>query len=144
VAPGAGRPLYAAFLDEAADWLRAPDLVAAADAFRESGRHWAGLADFIAGVEDDAVRRECARSEDRMATLDLAGDCAASENPMELVEAQQDGVADCRLTKDQARSIYSEMSRRLALVVAAERAAVDAMAGAVGRPIRVSGARSSA
>ena len=132
VAPGAGRTMYADFLAEAASWLGSPRLIEAAEAFKDAGRQWSGLAEFIAATDDTAVRRECGRAEDRMAALDLEGDCGASENPMDLVKAQQAAVSDCRLTKDQARSIYSEMSVRLGSIVGAERNAVAVMNAAVG------------
>jgi hypothetical protein len=43
-APGATRPLYAAFLDEAATILSAPRLGAAAVLFRTSAGHWSAVA----------------------------------------------------------------------------------------------------
>ena len=43
-APGGTRPLYAAFLDEAADVLAAPPLAEAAGLFRASAAHWSAVA----------------------------------------------------------------------------------------------------
>ncbi len=49
-APGATRPLYADFLDEAAPVVKAPALHEAAAMFRESGATWSRLADRAANA----------------------------------------------------------------------------------------------
>jgi hypothetical protein len=51
-APGATRPLYADFLDEAAGVLGEAGPAEAANLFRESGRHWSRLADLAAETAD--------------------------------------------------------------------------------------------
>ncbi|MEU8004836.1 DUF4872 domain-containing protein [Catellatospora sp. NPDC049111] len=59
-APGATRPLYADFLDEAAALLAAPALTAATALFRESGQTWSALAAHATrAVSDDDLRAWC-------------------------------------------------------------------------------------
>lgn len=131
VAPGAGRPLYADFLDVASRVLGEPSLDRAADGFREAGRLWSGLADFIAAVDDPVVRRTCDAAEQSIADLDAEGDCRTSSDPMEMMRTKQAAYADARLTKDQARAVYHEMAGHLGGIVEAERAAVAAMSPVV-------------
>ena len=131
VAPGAGRPLYADFLDEASRVLGEASLGRAADGFREAGQRWSRLAEFIAAVDDPVVRRSCDAAEQSIADLDAEGDCRTSSDPMEMMRAKQAAYADARLTKEQARAIYREMADHLGGIVDAERAAVAAMSPVV-------------
>jgi hypothetical protein len=127
VAPGAGRPLYAEFLDEAARILSEPSLRTAAAAYREAGRLWSAFAVGVATVDDAAVRRACDEAEREVESLDAEGDCQTMANPIEQMEKQRAAGADCRLTKAAARSIYAEMAVRLQAIGDAERAGVAAM-----------------
>lgn len=72
-APGATRPLYADFLDEAAALLTAPAPTAAAGLFRESGQTWSALAAHAAGaVFDDDLRGWCDHAADLVDTASTA------------------------------------------------------------------------
>jgi hypothetical protein len=133
VAPGAGRPLYAAFLEDAARILSEPSLQTAAGAYREAGQLWSAFAERIATVDDAAVRRACEEAESEVESLDTDGDCHTMVNPIEEMEKQRAAGADCRLTKAAARSMYAEMAVRLRAIGDAERAAVAAMT-AIGGP----------
>jgi hypothetical protein len=136
VAPGAGRPLYAEFLDDAARTLAEPSLRTAATAYREAGQLWSAFAEFVATVDDSAVRRACDEAERELEFLDADGDCHTLANPMDqmqLMERQRAAGADCRLTTAAARAIYAEMAARLREIVDAERAGVAAMT-AIDRP----------
>lgn len=64
-APGATRPLYADFLDEAAALLAAPALASAARLFRESGQTWSALAAHAtAATPDDDLHGWCDHAAD--------------------------------------------------------------------------------
>jgi len=133
VAPGAGRPLYAEFLEEAAQILSEPSLRTAAAAYREAGQLWSAFADGVATVDDAAVRRACDEAEREVESLDAEGDCHTMTNPVEQMAKQRAAGSDCRLTKAAARSIYGEMAVRLRAIGEAERAGVAAMT-AIERP----------
>jgi hypothetical protein len=132
VAPGAGRPLYAEFLDDAAQALGQPALRTSASAYRDAGQRWSALAGFIATLDDAAVRRACEGAERAVEALDSDGDCRAVEDPMELMRKQQTAGSDCALTKEAALAIYAEMAAQIGAIVKAERAAVAEMV-AIGR-----------
>lgn len=132
VAPGAGRPLYADFLDEAAAILNEAPLRSAADAFREAGKLWTSLGGFIATVDDDVIREGCQAVERALEDQDSAGDCHSFEDPMEMVRQRQTIGERCRLSRAGAQSIYAELAGRLKAVILAEGEAVSAMRG-VGR-----------
>jgi len=127
VAPGAGRPLYAEFLEEAARILSEPSLRTAAAAYRDAGELWSAFADFIATVDDPAVRHACDEAEREVESMDAEGDCRAVADPIEQIEAQRAAGAACRLTKAAARSIYAELAVRLLAIEDAERAGAKAM-----------------
>ncbi|WP_144118595.1 BtrH N-terminal domain-containing protein [Catellatospora sichuanensis] len=68
-APGATRPLYADFLDEAAAVLAAPALTSAARLFRDSGQTWSALAAHAAAATpDDDQRAWCDHAADLVDT----------------------------------------------------------------------------
>jgi len=134
VAPGAGRPLYAEFLDDAARILAQPALRTSASAFRDAGQRWSDLASFIATIDDAAVRRACEAAEHAIEALDDEGDCHTVEDPMELAQKQRVAGLDCTLTKEAALAIYAEMATRVGAIAEAERAAVVEMA-AIGRAV---------
>jgi hypothetical protein len=140
VAPGAGRPFYASFLDVAAEVLSAPALRTAAGAFREAGALWSSLADQIATTEDVAVRRVCDAADADLEALDLEGDCRTAENPIDVIQKRRDASADSTLTKAAAEAIYADMARQLGRIVKVERDAIGAMGG-LGRPARAAAAR---
>lgn len=68
-APGATRPLYADFLDEAAVVLAAPGLTETAQLFRESGQTWSALAAHAASAAPgDDLRAWCDHAADLVDT----------------------------------------------------------------------------
>jgi len=77
-APGATRPLYAAFLDEAAGVLGVERLAQAAQLFRESARHWSMLADRAAETADD-MGEVAELADRRMAVVMTKGRAGADE-----------------------------------------------------------------
>jgi hypothetical protein len=135
VASGAGRPLYAEFLEEAARILKEPSLQTAAAAYREAGRLWSAFAEGIATVDDPAVRRACEEAEREVESLDADGDCRPMANPIDQMKEQRAAGAGCRLTKTAARSIYAEMAVRLRAIADAERAGVEAMTAISSRDV---------
>lgn len=76
-APGASRPVYAAFLDEAAD-LAGPELGAAAELFRRSGETWSRLAG-RAMETAESLRGYGELAEQRLELM-----CAGAASPAEL------------------------------------------------------------
>ncbi len=74
LAPGAGRGLYAQFLDEAATALDRPRLSQAAEAYRRAGVAWAAIANLIASVPDKALREACAITDRRLSLGDADAD----------------------------------------------------------------------
>jgi hypothetical protein len=77
-APAATRPVYAAFLDEAADLLAGPELTEAAGLFRRSGQTWSRLAT-RAMETADSLRGYGELAEQRLELM-----CAGAGAPEEL------------------------------------------------------------
>jgi hypothetical protein len=93
------------------------------------------LGNFIATVDDETVRQRCGSAEASLESLDVEGDCSVSENPLDVITDQQAANAGCRLTKEAARSIYSEMSDRIGRIADLERRAVAALSAGAGAGI---------
>jgi hypothetical protein len=128
LAPGAGRTMYGEFLDDAAVTLKRPGLSRAADAFRRAAGSWTAIASLIASAPDKAVRAACAMTDRRLAMGDEDGDGGASRETAADVWARRKALAaECRLSKDDALSIYAEMAELVARIIAAEREAVSAL-----------------
>jgi hypothetical protein len=77
-APGATRPLYARFLDEAAGVLGRPALGEAAAVLRESARNWSRLAD-LAAETADGMGEVAMLAQRRMAVVMNEGRAGAEE-----------------------------------------------------------------
>ena len=116
-----GRPLYAEFLDEAANLTGEAALAEVAGLFREAGEGWQALADCIAGAPDDAVARACRVADRRTEALDSGGDASAKDEP----------IGECALDADQASELYARMADRLETVIDVETRAVDRLAKAL-------------
>jgi hypothetical protein len=122
--PGAGRPLYAEFLEASAGALDRPALRSSAAAFREAGECWSRLASLIGSCNDTAVRRACEIVDRRLELADAqAGDI--SKESGELWASRHRLAAECQLTREATRSLYEEMSAVVGRVLDAERAAVE-------------------
>jgi Butirosin biosynthesis protein H, N-terminal/Domain of unknown function (DUF4872) len=126
LAPGAGRYLYADFLDDAAAALGRPALARAAVAYREAGAAWSRIGALIAGVPDKAVREACAIADQRLALGDTSG-AGGSKESAELWNRRTRLASECRLSKEEALAVYAEMAVLVGTVIDAEHAAVDAM-----------------
>lgn len=121
--PGAGRPLYAQFLEESAAAIDRPSLRSAASVFREAGEAWTRLAGLIANCGDEAVRQACEVVDRRLELADgQSGDI--SDESAGLWARRHRLAADCRLTKDAARALYAEMSGVVGRILDLERTAV--------------------
>ena len=125
LAPGAGRTLYAEFLDEAATTLDRPGLSEAAAAFRQASGAWAAIANLIAAVPDKALREACSISDRRLALSDDG--LATREASRDLWSRRKDLASECRLSKDDALAIYADMAVLVGAIIEAERSAVAAM-----------------
>jgi hypothetical protein len=125
VAAGAGRTLYAQFLDEAAKVLNRPALSAAAGAFRRSARAWSGLAGVIAEADDTALRDGCLVADRRLELADSAA--SGARDSTELWERRMKLADGCRLSSEASRAIYARMASELDVIVEAETRAVEAM-----------------
>jgi hypothetical protein len=125
-APGSGRAFYAGFLDDASDLLGAKSLTAAAGHFRAAAGEWSALAEFIAGIDDPAIRKACATAERTLEEADASGLCAPLDSAMAGPKPHPE-AANCKLTKDQALGIYVDIATRLGRIATAERAAVEAI-----------------
>ncbi|HZM77623.1 MAG TPA: DUF4872 domain-containing protein [Candidatus Limnocylindrales bacterium] len=77
-APGATRPVYAEFLDEAAGVLDQPALGEAAAVLRESSRNWSRLAD-LAAETADGMGEVTSLAQRRMAIVMTEGAAGANE-----------------------------------------------------------------
>jgi len=69
-APAATRPLYADFLDEAAEVIGEPGLCRAATLFRRSAAHWSAIAATARDRSDAAVLPELADAVDEARTIE--------------------------------------------------------------------------
>jgi hypothetical protein len=128
LAPGAGRTLYAEFLDEASTALNRPRLREAAAAYRRASAAWTGITSLIANVSDKSVRESCAIADRRLALGDDGVEGAASrESSTELWERRRSLAGECRLSKADALAIYVAMATLVGQIIEAERNAVAAM-----------------
>jgi hypothetical protein len=130
-APAAGRPLYAAFLELAADALDLPGLLQAADHFRASAKSWQGVADTISQAPDEAVRRSCEMADEWAAAMDASAEDGNYENLRDMADERRALGNECKLSAEAASALYAILAERLVDVVADEKAAVEAMMAAL-------------
>lgn len=109
------RPLYAAFLDEAAALLGRKELGALAERYRELGRRWTAFADFVLPAEFGDLKKAMRQY--------AAGDLK-----------QKDRIGKAELKWDDARILahLDEASGRLAELYEGERAAAEELGRVVG------------
>ena len=125
--PGAGRAMYAAFLEDAAEITGHEAYRAAAEAYTAAGAAWSDVAAFVAGCGLAEVEAGCAMLDAYMALLDERADAASRAD----VSAQIRGSgAGCDVTPDDARALYAELATHVREATAAERVAFDALCGA--------------
>jgi hypothetical protein len=128
-APAGGRPLYADFLDEAAESLGQATLREAALAYRKAGELWAGLARMIAECDDPTVRRACEIADKRIELGD-AGSEGAMKEAAGLWRNRYKLGCECKLTRDAALSLYTQMAEVVGRIGDAERSAVQLLSRA--------------
>jgi hypothetical protein len=121
--PGATRPLYADFLDEAAGVVSDPRLADAAQLFRASAEHWSAVASRAAAVLEssgpyaDLVERRMFRL-----MCDPTGDSAAVRELSAQIE--QLGAAGSELPADRRAALFAELAELVDAARTAEEAAV--------------------
>ena len=127
-APAAGRPFYADFLDESAASFadgRADLLGEAAGIFRESGARWQEIAD-IAARSDSTVADGCEVSDRFLELLDsdhLEDETLLARHWSERLSPE----SGCRLTGDEAATIYDEIAESVDAVIEIEQRAVGVL-----------------
>ncbi|ANM30583.1 hypothetical protein ABI59_14870 [Acidobacteria bacterium Mor1] len=123
-APAGSRPLFAAFLDEAAATTGLPGLTDIAGEFRRIGEVWEKLGRTIADCGDSAVERGCGLSDRRAELLDEQG-ADATEEMATLWAERRDLAASCKLAPAGAAAIYAELAPMVSEIAESERSALD-------------------
>jgi hypothetical protein len=126
IAPGAGRALYADFLDEAAAALKGKALGQAAAAYRESASHWTNIASLIADCGDRAIRDACEIAHRRLEIGDHAA-AGESKEAVELWTRRQDLASACTLPAAAATALYGRIAEMVGRIAETERRAVALM-----------------
>lgn len=119
--PGAGRPMYAAFLREAAAVIGRREPLAAADCYARSGLEWLALADCIARCGDPAVEEGCRQGESAMELFAESGRPCAPPGTGASPASRGALMQSCRLTRARAGEIYAELAGIMDRILAAER-----------------------
>ncbi len=127
LAPGAGRGLYAEFLEAAAGYLGAEPLARAAAHWRDSAGHWSAIAALIAGADDEALRAGCDLADRRVELGDAAG--AGSVEAVALWRQRHELGGRCRLSATAAAGLYAQMAEKVGAIIDAEEAAATVMSG---------------
>jgi hypothetical protein len=125
---GGFRPLYAAFLDEAAVLAKLPALRPLAARYRELGTAWSALA---TAMLPDAVPALAAirRAQDARAGATARGDLAALRTTDAALRAKiTDAVKSPPLDGDDLRGHYADLAARVAALADAEEATAAALA----------------
>jgi hypothetical protein len=129
-APAGGRPLYAAFLDEAAGVVGQPALHAVADAYREAGTRWSAFASAALPESEpalDAIRRLV---DQRVENLDALGEAAA--DPNRAARAEVDALqAAFSPAAGSREGILADLAQRAAAILDVEQEALRALEAAV-------------
>ncbi len=118
--PGAGRPMYAEFLREAAAATGRKGLSSAAECYDRSGAGWLRMADTIAGCGDPAVEEGCRQGDSALELFHEAGRPGA---PAAAGGAPPKGglMHSCRMTPARSREIFAVLAGILDEVLAAEK-----------------------
>lgn len=134
-APGATRPLYADFLDEAAPVLGEAELTEAATLFRKSAAGWSALAE--RALETSSSLGEYAElAEERMALMCARGNAAAPE--IGRLTARIDELVGERAADDapgaaDRQELFAEFADRVTACAELERAAVALLSKVTGQ-----------
>ena len=123
-ATAGGRPFYADFLDEAAEALGQDRLRRAAAAYREAGTLWSRIAHTIARCPDEAVRQACDIADRRVELNDALEDAECARSA-ELWQARHKLAERCKLKREAALGLYTEMASLVDGILQTERRAVE-------------------
>ena len=127
-APGAMRPMFADFLEEAVEVLRAPRLHAVASQYRRSAELWSQLTDLALPIEDPILWRCRQISEQRHSLLRTAG--AAATAQMLTLWRELEGLSR-RFTSSWSQADrmfrFRAMARILRNILLIERAAIKTL-----------------
>ncbi|MEQ8763563.1 MAG: DUF4872 domain-containing protein [Planctomycetota bacterium] len=123
-APAGSRPLYADFLDEAAELTGRAELRGAAALFRESGVQWRSISESIASCGDDELERACATTEQRAELMD-SEEASDSSELRDLWSYHPGAAARSELSVDRAAAICESISETLGRIREIEEKAVQ-------------------
>jgi hypothetical protein len=129
-APSGGRPLYAAFLDEAADVVARLALRGAADIYRSAGERWSAFARAALPETEptlDAIRQKV---DLRIENIDALGEAAAEPNRTARAEIDSLQLAFAPAT-DMREAIVADLAAKAVAILDVEREALDALEAAV-------------
>jgi len=129
-APAGGRLFYAEFLDEAASLTDDKRLADAAVQWRAAAEQWGAFASAIANLPDDALQEGCQLCDRRAELLDDDAE-AATEELLQLADAQRNLKDQCRLSSEVALREFEALADRLGAIVSVERRAVDTLRSAL-------------
>ncbi len=130
---GAGRAQFADFLDEAAALLGNPALASAAEAYRAAVPAWIALADAL--LPDDVPLLQEAKMLERSARAAFLQDGMARLEERRTIKARLDAIreearAEFPLNEGETAALFESIRAAILRVHDAEKAAVDALAGA--------------
>lgn len=125
-APAGGRPLFAEFLEEAADQLGSPDLVEAAALARESGSVFEALADRALAAGGDRLAQAVALSEDIDEAL-RSGAADAGQRVRALREARTALADEAELSAEARREAFDGLADDVTRIAAIEERLVEAV-----------------
>ncbi|HEY3062886.1 MAG TPA: DUF4872 domain-containing protein [Chloroflexota bacterium] len=132
---GALRPLYAAFLDEAAALLADPRLTELGVRYRELGTRWSALAESALPDDVALLARTRALLVHRRAVFVARGAAAASEIhaiDAELRALEDEATTSFPLDAAGCQALLSSLSAQLTEIVRLEQAAAEQLAAAAG------------
>jgi len=124
ISPGAGRPLYAEFLREAADVTGRKQLTKAADAYDASGKLWLKIADMIATCGDPAIEAGCKQGDSAMELFAECGNPGAL--PKTPVNPERvSTMRSCTISKTKATALYAGIAKVMDSVLTAEKQGLE-------------------
>lgn len=130
-APAGGRALYADFLEEAAQIVNDSNLKKVAKHFTKAADAWSVASGFIASCGVPDVETGCQVLDDYKRWLDDQRDPATKPVvPFGPPSGKPTPVPE--VTADRARDLYAELAEKIGACLAADRAAVETLAEAVG------------
>jgi hypothetical protein len=129
-APAGGRPLYAAFLEEAADVVGRPALHGAAEIYRSAGERWSAFARATLPETEptlDAIRQAVDR---RVENIDALGEAAAEPNRAARAEIDALQLAFAP-AGDVREAIVADLAAQASAILDVERQALEALEAAI-------------